>query len=177
MANYFKGRDNRNNAKPALIMNERIRHNTIRVQLPDGEREVMSKNDALTMANDLGLDLILINEQADPPLCRIVDANKFLYEQKQREKDAKKRQRELTVEQKEIRLGLNIGDHDLETKAKQAKKFLKDKAKVTVTVVLRGRERGRPDLARDLLNIFAEMLEVEYEQVSSQQNKVIAKIK
>lgn len=169
----FKRRDE----APLVISNEKIRHSTLRVQLPDGDRQIMSRADALSAAHALGLDLILVTEQADPPVCRIVDVNKYLYEIKQKEKEAKKRQRESVVDQKEIRLGLNIGQHDLDTKARHAKKFLEGNAKVTVTVVLRGRERGRQDLARDLLNTFADILEVEYEQVSSQQNKVIAKIK
>jgi translation initiation factor IF-3 len=169
----FKRRDE----APLVISNEKIRYSTLRVQLPDGDRQIMSRADALSAAHALGLDLILVTEQADPPVCRIIDVNKYLYEIKQKEKETKKRQRESIVEQKEIRLGLNIGQHDLDTKARHAKKFLEGNAKVTVTVVLRGRERGRQDLARDLLNTFADILEVEYEQVSSQQNKVIAKIK
>lgn len=171
--NKFKNRTE----QPTTICNERIKYNTLRVQLPDGAREIMTRDQALAIADEHGMDLVLVTEQADPPVCRIVDVGKYHYEIKQREKEAKKRQRETVIEQKEIRLGLNIGQHDLETKVKQARKFIAENAKVTVTVMLRGRERGRPDLARDLLNTFAEILEVEYEQVSSQQNRVIAKIK
>lgn len=100
-----------------------------------------------------------------------------MYEQKQKEKADKKRQRENIVDQKEIRMGLNIDLHDLQTKANHAKKFLEQKAKVTVTVVLKGRERGRQDMARDLLNNFAELIEVEYETINSQNNRVIGRVK
>jgi translation initiation factor IF-3 len=137
----------------------------------------MPLNKALQQAKDQDLDLILINHKVDPPLCRIMETNKFLYEQKQKEKADKKRQRENIVDQKEIRMGLNIDLHDLQTKANHAKKFLEQKAKVTVTVVLKGRERGRQDMARDLLNNFAELIEVEYETINSQNNRVIGRVK
>lgn len=170
-------RNNQRVKKPDTVINDAIRYNELRVYLPDGETEVMSKKQALDAAQEHGLDLVLVTEQATPPVCKIIDVGKYHYELKQREKEAKKRQREAVAEQKEIRLGLNIGQHDMETKAKQTRKFLQDGAKVTVVTILRGRERGRQDLARELLNTFAEMLEVEYEQVSSQNNRVIAKIK
>ena len=121
--------------------------------------------------------LILINPKAEPPLCRIMEINKFLYEQKQKEKAEKKRQRENIVDQKEIRMGLNIDRNDMQTKANHAKKFLEQKAKVTVTVVLKGRERGKQDMARDLLTNFAELCEVEYETINSQNNRVIGRVK
>ena len=133
--------------------------------------------DALNSARNQGLDLILINDKANPPLCRIVEMNKYLYEQKQKEKAEKKRQRENLTDQKEIRMGLNIDVHDLQTKANHAKKFLEQKAKVTVTIVLKGRERGKQDMARDLLNSFAELLEAEYETINSQNNRVIGRVK
>jgi translation initiation factor IF-3 len=137
---------------------------------------VLSLKDALGEAKSLFLDLVLIAEKADPPVCKIIDLNKHLYSLKQKEKLAKKKQRESVVETKEVRMGLNIDTHDLETKSKAARKFLDKNNKVTVTVVLRGRERGRQDLARELLNTFAHLLEVEYEQISSQNNRVSGKI-
>jgi translation initiation factor IF-3 len=81
------------------------------------------------------------------------------------------------VELKEIRMGLNIDKHDLETKASMARKFLDKNNKVTVTVVLKGRERGRQDAAKILLNTFAEVLEITYEQISTQNNRVSGNIK
>ena len=160
-----------------VIANDRIRATDVRVIARDSESKVMPLNSALQQARNEELDLILINPKVDPPLCRIMEMNKFLYEQKQKEKEAKKRKRENVVDQKEIRMGLNIDLHDLQTKANRAKKFLEQKAKVTVTVVLKGRERGRQDMARDLLKNFAEMLEAEYETINTQNNRVIGRVK
>lgn len=174
LRNNFK---NQRSKTVDTVINDAIKYQELRVYLPDGEVEIMSKQQALDIAHEHGVDLVLVTEQANPPVCRIIEVGKYHYELKQREKEAKKRQRESVAEQKEIRLGLNIGHHDMETKGRQTKKFLDDGARVTVVVILRGRERGRQDLARDLLNTFAQMLEVEYEQVSSQNNRVIAKIK
>lgn len=175
MQNRNKGYKQRTKG-PFVIANERIRAKEVRVNFPDGESQILSLKDALNEAKSLYLDLVLIAEKADPPVCKIIDLNKHLYSLKQKEKLAKKKQRESVVETKEIRMGLNIDSHDLETKAKAARKFLDKNNKVTVTVVLRGRERGRQDLARELLNTFAHLLEVEYEQISMQNNRVSGKI-
>lgn len=163
--------------KHNVIANERIRAKDVRIIYKDREAEVMPLQQALQEAKNQELDLILVNFKADPPICKIMEINKYLYEIKQKEKEAKKRQRENLVDQKEIRMGLNIDTHDLETKANHARKFIKQNAKVTVTVVLKGRERGRQDMARDLLKNFAKMLEVEYESINTQNNRVIGRIK
>ena len=150
---------NQKNPKQRIIANESIKAKDVRVIARDSESVVMPLNKALQQAKDQDLDLILINHKVDPPLCRIMETNKFLYEQKQKEKADKKRQRENIVDQKEIRMGLNIDLHDLQTKANYAKKFL-----------------GQ-DMARDLLNNFAELIEVEYETINSQNNRVIGRVK
>lgn len=173
----MKNQRHHRNPKHQIIANDRIRAKDVRVIARDSESEVMTLQNALRKAQDLNLDLILVNQKADPPLCKIMEINKYLYEQKQKEKEAKKRQRENLVEQKEIRMGLNIDIHDLKTKANHVKKFLEKDAKVTVTVVLKGRERGRQDMARELLKNFAEMLEVEYESINTQNNRVIGRVK
>lgn len=171
-------KDNKNKRSlNKIMMNHEIRFNELRVQTPDGESTVMNKSQALALCKELSLDLVLLTDNATPPVCRITDGKKFLYEQKQKRKEAKKKQRESVISQKEMRLSLNIGQHDLETKAKKVNKFLEGNAKVTVVIILRGRERGRQDLARELLNTFAQLLQVEYEQISNQSNRVIAKIK
>ena len=160
-----------------ITANEKIRATEVRVIARDEDSVVMSTASALHSARNQGLDLILINEKADPPLCRIVEMNKYLYEQKQKEKAEKKRQRDNLTDQKEIRMGLNIDRNDMQTKANHAKKFIEQKAKVTVTIVLKGRERGKQDMARDLLTSFAEMLEVEYDTINSQNNRVLGRVK
>jgi len=158
------------------IANNAIRYDSLRVSLPDGESKIMRRQDALNEARNLELDLVLISETANPPVCKIVDLNKFLYEKKQREKEAKKRQRENAVEQKEIRLGINIEQHDLETKVKHAEKFLSKGNIVTLTVVLKGRERSKHELAVAILEKFANMLDIELGKVTRSGNRVSVRI-
>ena len=158
------------------IANNAIRYDSLRVSLPDGESKIMSRQDALNEARKLDLDLVLISETANPPVCKIVNLNKFLYEKKQREKEAKKRQRENAVEQKEIRLGINIEQHDLETKVKHAEKFLSKGNVVTLTVVLKGRERSKHELAVAILEKFANMLDIELGKVTRSGNRVSVRI-
>ena len=154
-----------------IIRNNQIKCKEVRV---DGE--VIPTRQALYEARDQELDLIMVNEKANPPVCRIVDLNKFIYEQKQREKTAKKKQRENAVEQKEIRMSLNIDVGDIEVKCNTVRKMLEKNCKVTLTVSLKGRERQRPELARDLLQTFAQQLDVELEEFSQAGNKVSARI-
>ena len=97
--------------RPVVIYNDRIRHQRIRVNNVDGTSEIMSKRDALTLAEGLELDLILIAEKADPPVCKVASLNKYLYELKQKKKEATKKQRASISETKEIRMGLSIDDH------------------------------------------------------------------
>jgi len=176
MQNRNKSFKNRNN-NPFVIANERIRHKEVRVTLLDGESKIMSIQDARRSAEEAGLDLVLIADNALPPVCKITDLSKHIYAIKQKEKLAKRKQRESIVELKEIRMGLNIDKHDLETKASMARKFLDKNNKVTVTVVLKGRERGRQDAAKILLNTFADILDITYEQISTQNNRVSGNIK
>lgn len=172
MRKNFKQRDQ----GPQVLANNRIKAETVRVSLPDGESKIMSKRDAIEEARNQGLDLVLIAERADPPVCKIIELNKYLYSLKQKEKEQKKAARASQVETKEIRLGLNIDTGDLNTKAKHAQKFLEKGAKLTVTIVLRGRERGKQDMAKELLNTFAEMIGIEYEQISAQGNRVMGRV-
>jgi translation initiation factor IF-3 len=168
-----------NNSKdkgPRVIANRNITQSTIRVNWDDNS-EIMKTTEALALAKQLELDLVLIVEKADPPVCKIVDLNKYLYEQKQKAKESKKRQRESATEQKEIRLGINTELNDLNTKAKHAQKFLEKQATVTLTVILRGRERAKHHLAIEVLHRFANLIDVELENISRAGNRVSAKIK
>ena len=172
MLNKFNNKKTENR----VVANRSIRFEKLRVHLPDGGSEIMSKNQALSVAEKLNLDLILIAEKAEPPVCKSVELNKFLYEKKQSEKAAKKRQRENAVELKEIRLGINIETHDLETKAKHAEKFLAKGNVVTLTVILRGRERAKHDLAVAILNKFADMVDAKLEKINRSGNRVSSRI-
>ena len=138
---------------------------------------IMTKREALNIANQLELDLILITEKADPPVCQITSLNKFLYKAKQREKDQKKKQRESKVNIKEIRMGLNIDENDLNTKVNNARKFLDKNATVIVTITLKGRERGKQQMAHQLLAKFAELAEARMESNNSQGNRISCKLK
>lgn len=136
-------------------MNEQIRDKEIRVVGADGgQLGIMSPRDALKLAMEQNLDLVKIAPQATPPVCRIMDYGKYRYEQAKREKEARKNQK--TVDIKEVRMGLNIDTHDLETKVGMAKKFLTGGDKVKVSVRFRGREMTHPELGRQLLDRFTE---------------------
>ena len=116
----------------------------------------MALRDALNMAKDAGVDLVMVSPSANPPVCRIVDYGKFKYEQLRREKEAKKKQK--TVEVKEVRLSPNIDVNDLNTKCNSARKFIEKGNKVKVSLRFRGREMAHIDSTRQILEDFAEKL-------------------
>ena len=108
------------------------------------------------MAEERGLDLVEVAPNAIPPVCRIMDYGKFRYEQTKKEREARKNQKQ--VELKEVRLKPKTDDHDLEVKAKQARRFLLDGDKVKFTVRFRGREIFHPDIGVQMLEQMAEDL-------------------
>ena len=141
-----------NNSKEVLI-NEAIREKEVRVVDATGQQlGIMSSRQALELAQQKGLDLVNIAPHAKPPVCRIMDYGKYRYEQAKREKEARKNQK--TIEVKEVRMNLNIDDHDLNTKINNAIKFLKAGNKVKVSVRFRGREMAHQELGRALLERF-----------------------
>jgi len=105
------------------------------------------------MARERGVDLVEVSPNADPPVCRLMDYGKFLYERAKRERKARKAQK--SVEVKEIRLRPKTGEHDIEFKARDAERFLQQGSKVKVRVRFRGREITYPEIAREVLNDFA----------------------
>lgn len=140
-----------------LLINGQIRAKEVRVIGEDGEQlGIMSIQDAQKKADEAEVDLVLIAPTAAPPVCRIVDYGKFCYEQKKREKEAKKKQK--TVELKEIRLSPNIDTNDLNTKIGAAKKFLAKGDKVKITLRFRGREMAHMAQSKHILDDFAEAL-------------------
>ena len=169
--------DKRRDKRPSVPTNEQIRFKIVRVADVDGESKIMQIQNAQQLATSRGLDLVLIAENADPPVCKITSLNKFLYEKKQKEKELKKKNRENVRQSKEIRMTLNIEQHDLETKTRNAKKFLDKNDAVQITVTLKGRERGRQDVARQLLMKFAEMCGTTLETVQNSGNRISAKLK
>jgi translation initiation factor IF-3 len=117
---------------------------------------VVPTRDALSMAREKGLDLVEVAPNADPPVCRMMDYGKFLYEKSKRERKARRAQK--LVEIKEIRLRPKTGEHDREFKIRDAERFLKQGCKVKVRVRFRGREITYPEIARELLLEVAERL-------------------
>jgi translation initiation factor IF-3 len=116
----------------------------------------MSARDALRLAEERQQDLVEIAPAAKPPVCRIMDFGKYKYEQSKREKEARKKQKIISV--KEIKMRPNIEDHDFEVKAKSAIRFLKDGDKVKATVVFRGREIVHTQIGQQLLKRLADDL-------------------
>ena len=141
------------NAKETLI-NEEIKAKEIRVIGAEGDTlGIMSADAALRIAYDKGLDLVMMAPQAVPPVCKIMDYGKFRFEKEKREKEAKKKQQ--VIEVKEIQLSYRIDDHDLETKAKQARKFLEAGNKVKVVMKFRGREMSHMTIGKEVIERFA----------------------
>lgn len=138
-------------------MNEEIRDKEIRVIDSNGEAlGVIPTKEALEIAHKKELDLVVMSPNAKPMVCKIMDFGKFVYEQQKKEKEAKKKQKVVTV--KEIRLSATIEEHDIEIKANNARKFLLDEDKVKVTVRFRGREIENSQVGFKILNLFVEKL-------------------
>ena len=136
-------------------LNEEICDKEIRLIGEDGAQlGIVSAEQANAMAEEQGLDLVKISPNATPPVCKIMDYSKFCYDQKKREKDARKNQR--VVEIKEIRMSPSIDTNDLNTKIKAAMKFLGDGNRVKVSVRFRGREMAHTNIGEKLLLDFAE---------------------
>jgi translation initiation factor IF-3 len=131
-------------------INERIRFPKIRVIDTDGgQLGIMVPRDALRMAEEKELDLVLVSDKADPPVCRIMDYGKFKFEQEKKAREARKKQH--TSDVKEVKMRYKIEDHDYHVRVNQAEKFLKAGDKVKATIMFRGREIQHSDLAESLL--------------------------
>jgi translation initiation factor IF-3 len=140
-----------------LRVNDRIRVPQVRVVGADGEQVgIIDTRAALDMAADLDLDLVEVAGQADPPVCRIMDYGKYKYEQDQRQKEARKKQSLIIV--KEMKMRPKIDPHDYATKKGHVVRFLRQGAKVKVTIMFRGREMAHQELGRRLLDRLSEEL-------------------
>ena len=143
--------------KQDLLINDQIRFREVQVIDENGEKlGRMNINQALDLATEKNLDLVLVSQNSDNPVCKIMNYGKHKFEQAKREKESKKKQK--TVELKEIRVTPNIEEHDFNFKAKNAKKFLSDGNKVKITVRFRGRELNYVKLGEEVLNQFIEAL-------------------
>ncbi len=136
------------------MINEEIREREVRLIDEDGSAlGVITSKEALRMAREKNLDLVLIAPTAKPPVCKIMNYSKYRFDQIKREKEAKKKQK--VVEVKEVRLTPNIEEHDMNTKIKNASKFLEKGDKVKVSVRFRGRELSRTEIGKVVLDQFA----------------------
>ena len=117
---------------------------------------IVPLREALSMARERNMDLVEVSPNADPPVCRIMDYGKFLYERSKRERKARKAQK--SVEVKEIRLSPKIGDHDIEFRVRDAHRWLEQGCKVKVRVRFRGREITYPEIGMGMLQDVAERL-------------------
>ncbi|MBR3525108.1 MAG: translation initiation factor IF-3 [Lachnospiraceae bacterium] len=139
------------------MINGQIREEEVRVIGTEGEQlGVMSIREAQRIADEAEMDLVLIAPTAKPPVCRVVDYGKFCYEQKRKDKEAKKKQH--VVEIKEIRLSPNIDTNDLNTKINAARKFLAKGDRVKMTLRFRGREMAHMANSKHILDDIAEEL-------------------
>ena len=139
-------------------LNDRISYPQLRVVVADGEQlGVIDREKALEVARDRELDLVLVSEKADPPVCRIMDYGKFKFEQEKKAKEAKKKSHQTEV--KEVKMRYKIDSHDYDVRIGQAQRFLKAGDKVKCTVIFRGREIQHTALAEVLLRRMAKDLE------------------
>ena len=138
------------------MINERITDPMVRVVGEDIEPTIMSTKEALIMAYNEGLDLVMISPTANPPVCRIIEYQKYLYEQKKKDKERKANSTKVVI--KEIRLSPQTDDHDFEFKLNHAKRFLKEGNKVKVDVFFRGRSIVYKEQGEAQLLKFAEAL-------------------
>ena len=136
-------------------INDRIRVPQIRLINYTGEQVgVVALEQALAMADEVGLDLVEIAPDANPPVCKIMDFGKYKYEMAQKAREARQNQTHIVV--KEVRLTPKIEDHDYQTKKSQIEKFLKGGDKVKITMKFRGREQARPEMGYKLLQRLSE---------------------
>ena len=143
-----------------LLCNEQIKVSQVLVIGPNGEQMGVKKiNDALTIASYAGLDLVLINGNSEPNVCKIMDYNKFKYEKAKKQKEALKKQKASNMELKEYRLSPVIDVGDFDTKVRNASKYLEKGHKVKLSIRFKGRQIAHPELAEEVLKKFASRVE------------------
>lgn len=141
-----------------VMLNENIRAVEVRCVGDDGQQYgIISKNEALRQAREIGLDLVLIAPNAKPPVCKIMDYGKYKYQQDKKLKEARKKQKVIDV--KEIKLSVKIAQNDINYKIKHAREFLQAGKHVKFRVFLRGREMANPEAGVEVLNRVWPMVE------------------
>lgn len=136
-----------------VLSNREIRAREVRlIDANGGNVGILPYFKALNMAEDQGLDLILINGGTQPPICKIGDVGKYKYDQQKRQRELDKKNRENRVEVKEVQLRLGIDKHDLDVKIKHIKEWLTDGDKVKIVIRFRGREMANTDQGRNIID-------------------------
>ena len=144
------------NNKNGLLINEQIKAREVLVIGPNGEQVgVKPIQDALTLASYAALDLVLLSPNANPPVCKVMDYNKYRYEQQKKQKEALKKQKANMSELKEYRLSPVIDVGDFETKLRNATKYLEKGDKIKLTIRFKGRQLAHTELGKDVLDRFA----------------------
>ena len=137
------------------LINEQIRAKEVLVIGPNGEQVgIKSIEDARTLAKYANLDLVLMNPNGNPPVCKVMDYNKYRYERQKKEKEALKKQRASQAELKEFRLSPVIDVGDFETKLRNVIKYLQKGDKIKLTIRFKGRQMSHPEVGEDALNRF-----------------------
>ncbi len=141
-----------------VLLNEDIRAEKVRCIGEDGTQYgIISRDEALDIAEEKGLDLVLIAPNANPPVCKIMDFGKFKYQQEKKKKEAKKKQAKIEV--KEIKLSVKIAQNDIDYKVKHAREFLEKGKHVKFRVFLKGREMAHPEAGVEVLEKIIPMIE------------------
>jgi translation initiation factor IF-3 len=148
----------RENKKNEVIMNDDIKAKEVRCMSDDGTQYgIITTRDAIALADEQGLDLVLIAPDGKPPVAKIMDYGKYRYQQEKKKKEAKKNQKTITV--KEIKFSVKIADNDIDYKVKQARRFLESGYHVKLRVFLKGREMAHPEAGVEVLERIWPMVE------------------
>lgn len=154
------------------LINDRITYPEVRlIDVLGAQLGICSSQEALQLALDKGLDLVVISDKSSPPVCKIIDYGKYKFTQEKKAKEAKKKQHNVTL--KEVKMRYKIEEHDYNVRINQASRFLQAGDKVKVTVIFRGREIQHTNLAIELLNKMANDLSKisEIQQLPSRDGK------
>jgi len=158
MTNYRRKRPKKTTNTKTHILNEKINYDNMRIIDDSGEMVgVFSKLEALKMAEEQELDLILINPKADPVIVKMMDYSKFKYIESKQDSTKKK-----PTEDKIIRVSVRVSPHDLQVRAKKIDEFLEKGIKVKMQVIMKGREKQHPEVAKETMLLFISMISQEF---------------
>ena len=144
---------------PVKQVNEFITHNTLRVIDDNGQIGILSRSEAINLSIQRNTDIVVINEKSEPPVAKLLNAGKYFYEQKRREKEAAKKQRENQIVIKEMQFRLGIDQHDFDTKCKSIIKFIEKNNKVKCVIRYKGRENSNKQAGFGIMDRIMELVQ------------------